>query len=142
MKTRSVRSSDVKRKWYLVDAEGKTLGRLAAQLAHYLRGKHKPEYTAHSDTGDCIVVINAAKIVVSGNKEEQKMYHRHSGYPGGLKSTSLGRMRERKPEMIIYLAVKGMMARTPLGRSMMKKLKIYPDNKHPHTAQQLKPLSL
>ena len=141
MRTRSVQVSDDQRNWHLIDAQGRTLGRLAALLAHYLRGKHKPEYTPHNDTGDYMVVINASKIAVTGKKETQKMYHRHSGYPGGLKSMNLARMRAKKPEMIIYLAVKGMLPRTPLARAMLKKLNIYPDATHPHAAQQPQPLT-
>jgi large subunit ribosomal protein L13 len=142
MRTRAVKITEVQRAWHLVDAQGQTLGRLASTLAHYLRGKHKPEYTPNTDTGDFLVVINASKISVTGKKEEQKMYHRHSGYPGGLKSTSLGAMRAKKPEMIIYLAVKGMLPRTPLARSMIKKLNIYPNEGHPHMAQKPQPLMI
>lgn len=142
MHTRSVKASEIKPTWYIVDAEGRTLGRLAALLAHYLRGKHKPEYTPHVDTGDCVVVINASKIAVTGNKEKQKMYYRHSGYPGGLKSMSLERMRAKKPENIIYLAVKGMLPRTPLARTMIKKLNVYPHETHPHSAQKPQPLPI
>lgn len=139
MRTRSTKPAEPGRAWYLVDAKGRTLGRLASLLAHYLRGKHKPEYAAHVDTGDYLVVINASRVVLSGRKEQQKTYYRHSGYPGGMKRTTVGRLRERKPEMIIYLAVKGMMPRTPLARAMLRKLKIYPGDAHPHLAQQLQP---
>lgn len=142
MRTRSIKLSEVERNWYIVDAESHNLGRLASRLAHYLRGKHKPEYTPHVDTGDHIVVINAAKIMVTGNKEHQKIYYRHSGYPGGLKETRLEDMRAKKPEILIYLAVKGMLPHTPLARMMLKKLKIYADTTHPHQAQNPQPLPL
>lgn len=142
MRTRAVSSAEIKRDWYIVDADGRTLGRLATLLAHYLRGKHKPEYTPHADTGDCVVVVNAAKVAVTGRKEQQKVYYRHSGYPGGLKNVTLERMRAKKPEMIIYLAVKGMLPRTPLARAMLKKLKVYPHESHPHVAQRPRQLPI
>ncbi|MDY7026534.1 MAG: 50S ribosomal protein L13 [Pseudomonadota bacterium] len=135
MKTFSAKPENVKRDWYIVDAEDKTLGRLSTQIATYLRGKHKPEYTPHVDTGDYIVVINAEKIRVTGNKFEDKKYWRHSGFPGGIKETNFAKLQDHKPELIIELAVKGMMPKGPLGRAMMKKLKIYAGTEHPHEAQ-------
>ena len=136
MKTYFANKENIEHKWYLVDASGKVLGRLASQIAKYLRGKHKPEYTPHADAGDYIVVINADKIKVTGNKEEDKVYHRHSGYPGGIKETNLSAMRAKKPTDIIEIAVKGMMPKNPLGREMLRKLKVYAGTEHPHTAQQ------
>lgn len=136
MKTYFANKENIEHKWYLVDASGKVLGRLATQIAKYLRGKHKPEYTPHADAGDYIVVINAEKIKVTGNKEEDKIYHRHSGYPGGIKETNLGTMRAKKPTDIIEIAVKGMLPKNPLGREMLRKLKVYAGSEHPHTAQQ------
>ena len=125
-----------------MDASQYTLGRLAAAIAHRLRGKHKPQYTPHVDTGDYIIVVNAEQVQVTGRKEEDKMYYRHSGYPGGIKSRSLRQMREKDPEQIIQRAVKGMLPRTPLGRQIAKKLKVYRGNEHPHTAQQPSSLTL
>ncbi len=142
MKTVSMRAEDVRRSWYVVDAENQTLGRLATAIASRLRGKHKPEFTPHVDTGDFIIVVNADKVHVTGNKETGKIYYRHSGYPGGIKGTSLGRMRETYPERIIEKAVKGMLPRNPLGRAMFKKLKVYAGATHPHSAQQPEPLEL
>ena len=136
MKTFSAKSEDIKRSWYIVDASGKTLGRLATAIASYLRGKHKPEYTPHVDTGDYIVVINAEKIQVTGNKETDKLYHRHTGYIGGLKTTNFADLLKTYPDRIISSAVKGMLPRNPLGRAMFKKLKVYAGCDHPHTAQQ------
>ena len=136
MKTVSVRAQDVRRSWYVVDAENRTLGRLASAIAHRLRGKHKPEYTPHVDGGDYVVVVNAAKVRVTGSKETRKIYHRHSGYPGGLKSLSLGALRAKRPQRIIELAVKGMLPKNPLGRAMFRKLKVYAGAAHPHAAQQ------
>lgn len=136
MKTFSAKPAEVKRQWYVVDAEGKTLGRLAAEIARRLRGKHKPVYTPHIDTGDYIVVVNAEKVRVTGNKENDKMYHRHTGYIGGLKSTNLRKMRESHPERILQYAVKGMMPKGPLGRDMLRKLKVYAGPNHQHAAQQ------
>ncbi len=136
MKTVSMRAQDVERSWYVVDAENRTLGRLASAIAHRLRGKHKPEYTPHVDTGDYIVVVNAAKVRVTGKKETGKIYHRHSGYPGGIRSTSLNKLRQTHPERIVEKAVKGMLPRNPLGRAMFRKLKVYPGPDHPHAAQQ------
>jgi large subunit ribosomal protein L13 len=136
MKTYSAKSETVKRDWYIVDASGKTLGRLAAELAHRLRGKHKPEFTPHVDTGDYIVVINAEKVRVTGNKAKDKMYHHHTGYPGGLKSISFEKLIDKAPELTILSAVKGMLPRGPLGRATFKKLKVYAGDAHPHAAQQ------
>lgn len=136
MKTYSAKSETVKRDWYIVDASGKTLGRLAAELAHRLRGKHKPEFTPHVDTGDYIVVINAEQVRVTGNKAKDKIYHHYTGYPGGIKSISFEKLIAKAPEMTIQSAVKGMLPRGPLGRAMFKKLKVYAGDTHPHTAQQ------
>jgi len=142
MKTYSAKPADVHRDWYLVDASGKTLGRLATEVARRLRGKHKPEYTPHVDTGDYIVVINAEKVRVSGRKESDKMYHRFTGYVGNLKSEPLGRLRERAPERIIENAVRGMLPRNPLGRSMFRKLRVYRGSTHGHEAQQPRSLEV
>ena len=142
MKTLSMRAQDVRRAWYVVDAENKTLGRLASAIAVRLRGKHKPEYTPHVDTGDYVIVINADKVQVTGNKEADKIYHRHSGYPGGIKSTTLGKLRAAHPERIIEKAVKGMLPRNPLGRAVFRKLKVYAGPSHPHAAQQPEPLNI
>ncbi len=142
MKTISARSETVKRDWYIIDAEGKTLGRMAAEIAHRLRGKHKPEYTPHVDTGDYIVVINAEKVRVTGKKATDKMYHRHTGYPGGLKSISFGDLIQKAPERPIQSAVKGMLPKGPLGRVMFQKMKVYAGASHPHEAQQPQVLSL
>ncbi|MCL4410709.1 50S ribosomal protein L13 [Aliidiomarina haloalkalitolerans] len=142
MKTFVAKAETVKRDWYVVDAEGKTLGRLATEVATRLRGKHKPEYTPHVDTGDYIVIVNAEKIHVTGNKAKAKMYHAHSGYPGGLKSISFEKLLIKKPEMIIEAAVKGMLPRGPLGRAMFRKLKVYAGPEHTHAAQQPKPLEI
>jgi len=136
MKTISMRAQDVQRSWYVVDAEDKTLGRLATEVAHRLRGKHKAEYTPHVDTGDYIVVINADKVRVTGRKTTDKMYYRHSGYPGGIKSVSFEKLRDTHPDRIIETAVKGMLPRNPLGRAMLRKLKVYAGPEHPHAAQQ------
>ena len=136
MKTYSAKPETVTRNWYVVDAQGKTLGRLAAGLASRLRGKHKPEYTPHVDTGDYIVVVNAEKIRVTGRKLSDKMYHHHTGYIGSLKSESLQQLLARAPEQALTLAVKGMLPRGPLGRQMLKKLKVVSGNQHPHEAQQ------
>ncbi len=136
MKTFSAKEHAVIRKWYLVDAEGKTLGRLCAQIATYLRGKHKPEYTPHVDTGDYIVVVNAEKIAASGNKMQDKMYYTHSQFPGGFREISLEKLLAKHPERVIELAVKGMLPKNPLGRQMFRKLKVYAGVDHPHAAQQ------
>lgn len=142
MKTFSAKAETIRRDWYLVDASDKTLGRLSTEIARRLRGKHKPEYTPHVDTGDYIVVINADKIKVTGNKTTDKMYHHHTGYPGGLKTMSFAKLRERAPERIIEKAVKGMLPKNPLGRAMFKKLKIYAGSEHKHEAQQPIPLDI
>ena len=142
MKTYSARPGQVKHDWLIVDADGLTLGRLATEIAHRLRGKHKPEYTPHVDTGDYIVVVNAEKVVVSGNKTQDKLYHHHTGYPGGLKTVNFEKLQQTFPERIIEKAVKGMLPRNPLGRDMLSKLKVYAGSEHPHVAQQPKELSL
>lgn len=136
MSTFNAKAESIERKWFVVDAEGKVLGRLATEIARRLRGKHKPEYTAHCDTGDYIVVINAEKVRVTGRKASDKIYHHHTQYPGGMKSISFEKLINRKPEKVIELAIKGMMPRNPLGRAMQRKLKVYAGNTHPHTAQQ------
>jgi large subunit ribosomal protein L13 len=130
------------RDWLLIDAEGKTLGRLATQIADALRGKRKPEYTPHCDTGDFVVVINAEKIAVTGNKRADKVYYRHSGYPGGIRSRTLGEMLERRPEEVIRKAVKGMLPRNRLARQQLRKLRVYPEAEHPHAAQQPQPMEV
>ena len=142
MKTFVAKPAEVKRDWYVVDAEGKTLGRMSAEIASRLRGKHKPEYTPHTDCGDYIVVINAEKVAVTGNKRKDKMYHHVTGYVGSLTSTSFEKLIEKAPERPIEFAVKGMLPRGPLGRAMFKKLKVYAGTDHPHTAQQPKTLDL
>lgn len=142
MKTISAKADDVKRDWFLVDADGKTLGRLATEIARRLRGKHKAIYTPHVDTGDYIVVVNAEKVRVSGNKAKDKMYYKHSGYLGGMKSINFEDLIDKAPERVIETAVKGMLPRTPLGREMMRKLKVYAGNEHKHAAQQPQPLEL
>lgn len=136
MKTISAKPETVKRDWYVVDATDKTLGRLSTEIARRLRGKHKTEFTPHVDTGDYIVVVNAEKVRVTGNKAQDKMYYRHTGFPGGLKEMSFEKLIERKPEQIIELAVKGMLPRNPLGRAMLRKLKVYAHAEHPHASQQ------
>ena len=136
MKTFVAKPETVKRDWYVVDAEGKTLGRLATEIASRLRGKHKPEYTPHVDTGEYIVVINAEKAAVTGKKASDKMYYSHSGFPGGIKSISFEKLIDRKPEMVIEAAVKGMLPKGPLGRAMFRKLKVYAGGEHNHAAQQ------
>ncbi|THB68479.1 MAG: 50S ribosomal protein L13 [Gammaproteobacteria bacterium] len=142
MKTFSAKPAEVKRDWFLVDADGKTLGRLATEIARRLRGKHKPEYTPHVDTGDYIVVINADKVRVTGNKETDKMYYKHTGYIGNMKSISLDKLRQKAPERILEHAVKGMLPRNPLGRAMFKKLKVYAGSEHTHAGQQPQPLEI
>ncbi len=136
MKTVSARKETATHKWYVVDASGKTLGRLCTEIANRLRGKHKPEFTPHVDTGDYVVVVNAEKIVVTGNKATDKLYHHHTGYPGGIKSISFDKLLVKSPEMIIEKAVKGMMPKNKLSRAMLSKLKVYAGNDHPHSAQQ------
>ena len=140
MKTVSAKSHEVKRDWLLVDAKDATLGRLASGIAHRLRGKHKTIYTPHVDTGDYIVVVNAEKVAYTGNKGKDKIYYSHSGYPGGIKGTSLGDFIRKAPEQVVQSAVKGMLPRGPLGREMFRKLKVYAGANHPHSAQ--KPESL
>src|SRR5881398_4056996 len=136
MKTYVATPATADRNWYVVDATGRTLGRLATQIADTLRGKRKPEYTPHIDTGDFVIVVNAEKISVTGAKRTEKLYHRHSGYPGGLRTRTLNDMLERRPEEVIRLAVKGMLPRSRLGRAQLRKLKIYAGPEHPHQAQQ------
>lgn len=142
MKTFSAKAETVRRDWYLVDANGKILGRLATELARRLRGKHKPEFTPHVDTGDYLVVINAEKIRVTGHKLEDKIYHHHTGYIGNMKHTSLGKLLEEHPERAIEIAVKGMLPKNPLGRTMFRKLKVYAGPEHKHAAQQPQKLDL
>jgi large subunit ribosomal protein L13 len=142
MKTYNAKPGEIAREWYLVDAEGKTLGRLATRLADVLRGKGKPQYTPHVDTGDFVVVVNAEKIAVTGNKLDDKMYYRHSGYPGGLKERPLREQLARRPEEVLRKAVKGMLPRNRLGRQQLTKLKIYAGPEHPHDAQAPKPLEV
>ena len=142
MKTYSAKPGEVTREWYLVDAEGKTLGRLATQIADTLRGKRKPQFTPHVDTGDFVVVVNAEKIQVTGNKLDQKRYYRHSGYPGGIRSRTLREQLDRRPTEVLRVAVKGMLPKNPLGRAMYRKLKVYAGPNHPHTAQQPQPLDI
>jgi large subunit ribosomal protein L13 len=140
MKTFSAKPLEVQHDWYVVDADQKILGRLAAEIARRLRGKHKPEYTPHVDTGDFIVVVNASRIKVTGNKATDKLYHRHSGYPGGVYTTTFEKLQDRFPDRALTRAVKGMLPKGPLGYAMLKKLKVYADASHPHSAQQPKPL--
>ena len=142
MKTYSTKPSDIQRQWWVVDAEGKTLGRLASEIARILRGKHKPYYAPHLDTGDYVIVINAGKIRVTGRKLDQKVYYRHSGYPGGLKAITLRQQLQRHPTRVIRAAVWGMLPHNRLGRKMIKKLKVYAEDHHPHEAQKPKPLAL
>ncbi|MCC4264928.1 50S ribosomal protein L13 [Oceanimonas baumannii] len=136
MKTFVAKPETVKRDWYVVDAEGKTLGRLATEIARRLRGKHKPEFTPHVDCGDYIIVINAEKVQVTGKKASDKIYYSHSGFPGGIKSISFEKLIDRKPEMVIESAVRGMLPRGPLGRAMYRKMKVYAGGQHNHAAQQ------
>ena len=142
MRTYSPKHSELNHDWFIVDASGKTLGRMATEIAHRLRGKHKPEYAPHMDNGDYVVVINAEKIKVTGNKAADKIYHSHSGYPGGIKSISFEKLLEKAPERTIQSAVKGMLPKNPLGRQMFKKLKVYSGSEHPHVAQQPKILKI
>ena len=142
MKTFSAKPAEVRRDWFVVDATGKTLGRLSTEIAHRLRGKHKPEYTPHVDTGDYIVVINAEKVRVTGNKLKDKMYHHYTGYVGHLKSKSLEKMLEDSPERVLQNSVKGMLPRGPLGRQMFSKLRVFKGPEHDHTAQQPIPLEV
>jgi large subunit ribosomal protein L13 len=142
MKTYSAKPHEIKRDWYVVDASGKVLGRLAAEIAHRLRGKHKPEFTRHIDTGDFIVVVNVDKLRVTGNKAKDKLYHRHTGYPGGLYTASFEKMQAKFPARVLEKAVKGMLPKGPLGYAMLKKLKAYAGTDHPHAAQQPKTLEI
>ncbi|MFZ5698180.1 MAG: 50S ribosomal protein L13 [Pseudomonadota bacterium] len=142
MKTFSAKPHEVKRDWFVIDADGKTLGRMATEIARRLRGKHKVEYTPHVDTGDYIVVVNAGKVRVTGNKTTDKMYYRHTGYPGGIRQETFEKLLARKPEQVIETAVKGMLPHNPLGRAMLRKLKVYPGAEHPHTAQQPQELNV
>ncbi len=136
MKTFTAKPESVQRDWYVIDAEGKTLGRLATEIARRLRGKHKPEYTPHVDTGDYIIVINCEKVAVTGRKASDKMYYRHTGFPGGIREINFEKLIARKPEMVIEKAVKGMLPKGPLGRAMFRKLKVYAGTEHQHAAQQ------
>lgn len=142
MKTYSAKKADIQREWFVVDAAGQTLGRLATRIATVLRGKHKPIYTPSMDTGDFVIVVNADKIAVTGRKLDQKTYYRYSGYPGGLTETSLRRMLQTHPTRVIEFAVRGMLPKNRLGRAMIKKLKVYAGGTHPHAAQQPKPLNV
>ena len=142
MRTYSPKASEIERGWHVVDAEGLVLGRLATEVASILRGKHKPTFAPHMDSGDHVIVVNAEKVALTGAKLDQKKYYRHSGYPGGLKSRTLNDMLERRPEEVIRLAVKGMLPRTRLGRKQLTKLKVYAGPEHPHTAQQPQPMAL
>ena len=142
MKTWNAKPGEVERRWYLVDAEGKTLGRLATQIADTLRGKRKPQYTPHVDTGDFVVVVNAEKVAVTGKKLDDKRYYRHSGYPGGIRSRTLREELDRRPTEVIRKAVKGMLPRNRLGRAQLTKLKVYAGPEHPHEAQAPQPLTL
>ena len=142
MKTYSAKAETVERDWFVVDAEGKTLGRLATEVASRLRGKHKPEYTPHVDTGDYIVIVNAEKIGVTGKKAKDKIYYSHTGYPGGIKDITFEKLIDKAPERVLQSAVKGMLPRGPLGREMFRKLKVYAGMVHPHAAQQPQTLDL
>lgn len=142
MRTVSIRHEDVTRKWYVVDAENKVLGRLATEVATILRGKHKPIYTPHVDTGDFVVIINADKIVLTGNKWSQKLYRWHTGFPGGFREVPAEKLHQRRPERLVELAVRGMLPKTKLGRAMISKLKVYASDSHPHAAQQPEPWEL
>ncbi len=141
-KTSSAKAADVQRKWFVIDAEQSVVGRLASQIAIILRGKHKPSFTPHVDTGDYVVVVNADKVRLTGNKEDAKLYYRYSGYPGGLKSRTARVMRQRRPEYLLRHAVKGMLPKGILGRQMLTKLKVYAGAEHPHSAQQPEELSV
>jgi large subunit ribosomal protein L13 len=142
MKTYQANAQDRERGWYVVDAEGRTLGRLATQIANVLRGKHKPTYTPHVDVGDFVIVVNAEKIAVTGDKREKKLYWRHSGYPGGIRSRTLGDLLEKRPEEVIRKAVKGMLPRNRLARQQLRKLKVYAGPEHPHRAQKPEQLEI
>jgi len=142
MRTYSAKPGDVSKGWYVVDAQGKVLGRLAVQIASRLRGKHKPEYTPHVDTGDYVVVVNASKIRVTGKKMHDKKYYRHTGFPGGIRETNFAKLQAKHPDRILQKAVKGMLPKGPLGYAMLRKLKVYADGAHPHAAQQPKTLEI
>jgi large subunit ribosomal protein L13 len=142
MTTYTAKAGQVQQGWFVVDAQDKVLGRLAVQIATRLRGKHKPEYTPHIDTGDFIVVVNASKLRVTGRKDERKVYYRHTGYPGGLKQTNFKKLQAKKPTRVLQLAVKGMLPKGPLGYAMLRKLKVYAGATHPHSAQQPKALEI
>jgi large subunit ribosomal protein L13 len=142
MTTYTAKAGQIQHGWFVVDAQGKVLGRLATQIAMRLRGKHKPEYTPHVDTGDFIVVVNASKLRVTGRKDERKVYYRHTGYPGGLKETNFKKLQAKKPTRVLQLAVKGMLPKGPLGYAMLRKLKVYAGATHPHSAQQPKALEI
>jgi large subunit ribosomal protein L13 len=142
MTTYTAKVGEVEHGWYVVDAQGKVLGRLASQIATRLRGKHKPQYTPHVDTGDYIVVVNASKLRVTGRKAENKIYYRHTEYPGGLRETNFAKLQAKKPERVLQLAVKGMLPKGPLGYAMLRKLKVYAGDSHPHSAQQPKALEI
>ena len=142
MKTFMAKKDETKRDWLLIDAAGKTLGRVATEVACFLRGKHKPVYTPHIDTGDYVVIVNAEQILVTGQKASQKIYYRHSGYPGGIKGVVFSKMIKAKPEYVIRQAVKGMLPKNALGRQMMSKLKVYAGGEHPHEAQQPRMIAL
>ena len=142
MKTYFAKNEDKAHKWYLVDASGKILGRMASQIAKILRGKHKPEYTPHADVGDYVIIINASKVKVTGNKMQDKIYYRHSGFPGGIKERTFEKQLEKDPVELVELAIKGMLPRNPLGRAMLSKLKVYKGADHPHLAQQPMHLNL
>lgn len=142
MKTTLIKEEDIVRKWHLIDAEGQILGRLATQAAALLRGKHKPVFTPHLDAGDHVIVINAEKIKLTGNKLEDKLYHSHSGYPGGLKTTTAGKLLQEKPDQVVFRAIAGMIPHNTLGSAILKKLRVYAGSAHPHEAQQPEPLKL
>ncbi|MGQ9849591.1 MAG: 50S ribosomal protein L13 [Aggregatilineaceae bacterium] len=142
MKTYSPKQEDIRREWFVIDAKDQTLGRLASQVAVLLRGKHKPMFTPHVDTGDFVIIVNADKIRVTGKKLDQKVYYRYSGYPGGVKARTLREQLARNPERVIQLAVRGMLPKNRLGRHMIRKLKVYAGDKHPHQAQQPKPYTI
>jgi large subunit ribosomal protein L13 len=142
MTTFAAKAGQIKQDWYVVDAQDKVLGRLATQIASRLRGKHKPEYTPHVDTGDFVVVVNASKLRVTGRKTERKMYYHHTEYPGGIRETNFAKLRATRPERILQKAVKGMLPKGPLGYAMLRKLKVYAGDKHPHSAQQPKALEI
>ena len=142
MTTFAAKAGQIKQDWYVVDAQGKVLGRLASQIASRLRGKHKPEYTPHVDTGDFVVVVNASKLRVTGRKSEQKMYYHHTGFPGGIREANFAKVQATRPERVLQKAVKGMLPKGPLGYAMLRKLKVYAGDKHPHSAQQPKALEI